>query len=118
MSRRKRVLLWAGLLVVLAVVWLIGAAFIPSRPSGLAEFKRIKEGMTREEVLKVIGRRADTTRPVWTNGERGSEVLHIWRVGESTIYVTFDEQEMVEDTHFVVDDPLPLIDRLRRWLGL
>jgi hypothetical protein len=87
MARRKRVLLWAGLLVVLVVAtisvtpWLI---FNLAQPDPSPErFQLLRRGMTRDRVLAIIG-----SRP--TRGWRtGSGYVYAWRANERSINVRF-----------------------------
>ncbi len=129
MSRRRRLLLWAGLLVALAGVGLVGAWWlIESDPASTARYTRLRLGMTEEEVLNVLG--PPSWRPkmipsgdleMFTTVASQGDVEGIcqeWTGKRYTISVFYSDDRRVRGV--ALEEPVheTLPDRLRRWLGL
>ena len=137
MSRRKRVLLWVGLLVVLAGAGLgLLAWLLPSDRHIIREsYDAIGPSMTVLEVEMLLGGPAgDYTHGQYmvanlsgNHAEFDIEVYEItakrnrsWIGSQGLVQVSFDEHDKIAVKSFfpVVPTDETLLDRLRRWLGL
>jgi hypothetical protein len=122
---RRRVLL--GLLLASAVlVCFAGWMWIATRPRVTRErFEQVKEGMTREEVIRTVGgppgdysRRDDPRLWIFSSNER-------WRSDDGELLIGFDGAGIATEVVVlpaIPDEfnpgPPPLTERIRRWLGL
>jgi hypothetical protein len=91
MSRRKRALLWAGLLVVLTVVGVIGVWWLTTPTPGVtrANFERLHAGMTRNDVMAIMGKPAD--HELYGT----ASVTYQWSIEEGIVQIV--EGQMVKD---------------------
>jgi hypothetical protein len=120
MSRRKRVLLWVGLLVALAgVVAMACLALESGEPN---RFEQLQFGMTRDEVSKAFGRGPDSEVHD-AAGDEKREICRIWYLDKSRspergyITVQFDADGRLSDKGLKRGKRESPLDRLRRWLG-
>ncbi len=129
MWKQKRVLSFAGLLVVLAGVGALSVRWLTvpvTSHISEATVARIQPGMTKAEVERLLGGPPGdyTTRSmVWALEisrlvPPGTPASWLSDEGEATVY--FDEEGLVTGAYFdhAFDGPESLLDRLRRWLGL
>lgn len=112
MSRRKRILLAVGLLVVVAVAGVVAVQWVMPAAGGKSwgDFQRIAVGMRRPDVEAILG--------AFSGVEFGpGQPTYVWSDDEARIYVSFDgDSRVVKKTWDPVQiDPLT---RLRHWLGL
>jgi hypothetical protein len=116
MSKRKRVLLWAGFLVVLAMAGLLGMRLATAREPEI--YRRIQVGMSRDEVYQLFGRKPYSVEI------QGHEEANVgWDFPEGSPYadeivVYFDTADKVREKMFVSHTSDSFFTRLRRWLGL
>jgi hypothetical protein len=128
MPRRKRVLMWAGLLVVLAGAGMAGMVLLwPCSSINRNTFEKVKPGMSLAEVKALFHVPAGdyTSRPVELPTFHSHEAapgtdLKFWAGDDGLIIVEFDPHERVTTAEFyeVRLVPQSLLDRLRHWLGL
>jgi hypothetical protein len=109
MTRRRLI---CGLLLVSAVLACFGGLWIVSRPRVmLARLQHVKEGMSREEVTRIVGRPPDYETPSGPSQD--------WWIGDDAwLTVDFDDTETAIGVWVREIDPPPLTERIRRWLGL
>jgi hypothetical protein len=106
--RRRRLLVALGA-VLLAVA--VAALLLPRPGVTRSNFDRIKKGMPRGEVERILGGPpsesgiAVAPRVPWA----------IWTQGGTTVLVLFDE-DAVEKCDFYEHPPPSLADRVRGWL--
>ena len=122
---RRRVL--CGLLLGSAVLAYFGGwLWIASKPQVTrARFEQVKEGMSREEVIRTVGGPPgdyrEGRRPITPDLDRffGVEDAY-WVCDEGILLVQFDNGDTA--TRVAVGDntiePPTLTERIRRWLGL
>lgn len=132
MSRRRRVLLWAGLLVLLAGAGGFACDTWLGSPINQANCDRIRPGMTDAQVETILGSpgkrvRFDTEEQLkqfwaaWADSQveipGGAEVVK-WQGSRSEIVAVFDRDGRVIEADFsqVEWDDAPFV-RFRRWLG-
>ena len=135
MRKHKRLLLCAGLLVALAGAGLVGALWwtVPNHGVGWRGYERIEIGMTEREVEAIVGK-----PPGWyeqlPEGEHQSYVHdasaekgvhdsprgYSWVSTEGHLGVSLDAAGTVVGVSFTPTRRAsrPLLDRVRRWLGL
>jgi hypothetical protein len=123
---RHRVL--CGLLLGSAVLAYFGGwLWIASKPQVTrARFEQVKEGMSREEVIRTVGGPPgdyrEGRRPITPDLDRffGVEDAY-WVCDEGALMLYFDEAGIVTDP-WVTDvancPPSTFTERIRRWLGL
>jgi hypothetical protein len=142
MSRRKRILLTVGLLVVAAVA--VGSALsiaLPRPRINLGSYQRINAGMDRSAVEDIIGcppgdYSAAPGRTVAGAGERQTEMYMdlilrdiaaddpwrpevAWWSDAGGLLIWFNSRGQVVGKQLYPTRPTgTLIDRVRRWLGL
>jgi hypothetical protein len=117
MSRRKRVLLGAGLLVALAGAGFTALVLLqPHSPINLENFEKIRVGMREREVTDILGVPAD--HETGFAFERGT--YKEWNGTRYSIMLDFDRYGRVTHRWFAYSSGTAenLLDRLRRWLGL
>src|SRR4051794_476613 len=115
MTRRKRMLLWSGLLVMLAGTGLVGVRLWTARGSypSRAGFDEIRNGMTKTGVEALLGLPGHySTRPLWiTLNESPEGALleegpvtepspEVWTWDWGVIQVFFDADERVTQKSF------------------
>jgi hypothetical protein len=115
-AMKRRYLTVAGILAVCICLTLGVLAIMPPRPGVTkANFDRIEEGMTLPEVEAILGS---------DRGSRGivTEVflpigheIEEWGGDEGFANIVFDERRRVIRKDWN-DAPLPLLQRIRRWL--
>ena len=114
MWRRRRLLLWTGLLVALAVAGLVSAqCWIAATDRVTWETALKLRGATAEEAEHLFGRPPDRT----TTTTVGAKRTVIWEGRYALIMVAFDQDEKVMHGSFIRKGD-PLLARFRRWLGL
>jgi hypothetical protein len=128
MPRRKRVLLWAGLLVLLAGVGMAGVLWVTPAPSRIshATVERIQPGMAKSEVERLLGGPPGdyTTRPLVSLMDSTRLVPPVtpvrWLGDQGEVAVYFDQEERVSDVvfHPCSEPRETFLARFRRWLGL
>ncbi len=109
MSRRRRGLLWVGLLAVLTgsgVV--IVKQSCPQQPTLLERLKQVNHRMPKEDVLTVFG------SPSRLHAGSGM----FWTTDSEEVFVMFDDAEKVRSCYHTKLPPASLLTRLRRLLGL
>jgi outer membrane protein assembly factor BamE (lipoprotein component of BamABCDE complex) len=118
---RRRVL--CGLLLASAVLaCFAGWLWVASRPRLTRErFEQVKKGMSREEVIRTVGRPSgDYTSGKYIAMQTASPPHELWVCDEAILLVQFDNGDTA--TRVAVGDntiqPPTLIERIRRWLGL
>jgi hypothetical protein len=110
---RKRCLIVAGLLVALICAGSTVTLLIPSMPSNQpgvtkANFDRIEEGMTLQEVEQIFGRPGTYT---WS--------CYWWQADGARVFVEFDYNGASAGRKTWWEDSTePILDKLRRWLHL
>src|SRR5438128_547538 len=114
MSRRRRTLLWAELLVALAGVGLVGVRWLASGPNEPAELQRIQNGMFLAELVLLFGSEPSPTLEI----NRSFIPRESWTVPGGRIDVHFHSDMTVCAKEFVPTRPEPLFVCLRAWLGL
>jgi hypothetical protein len=122
MTRRR--LLFGLLLASLVLACFGGWLVMSSSPRvTMARFRRVKEGMSREEVIRTVGAPpGDYTRD--GNMYRPLKGLFVgfeeWGCDDGLLLVAFDDGGTA--TRVVLGDntiePSTLTERIRRWLGL
>jgi hypothetical protein len=120
---RRRILF--GLLLASAVLACgVGWLWVASRPRlTVARFKQVKEGMSREEVIRTVGRPpGDYSNGLCITPATGLRFWHHaqWLCDDAELAVRFDGAEKA--TEVVVLDvvnlgPPTFTERIRRWLG-
>ncbi len=125
MSRRKRALLWAWLLVALTGVGLVGVqwAMTPTPGVTLENFRRLHDRMKMEEIEPILGGPAHDGWPPFTHEWTGEEgKIHLNAVPEKhrQIFIGYTGTFTTPDgkTFRVAAANESLLARLRRWLGL
>jgi hypothetical protein len=109
----KRVLLWVGVLAVLAAVGMAGVRWLYGPGVSWANYQRIEVGMPRSEVRKMLGRAGEKI-PFWgTVGVRAE--FECWDGITGEISVFFDKMDQVEMKDW---RDKPLLSRLRSMVGL
>jgi hypothetical protein len=119
---RRRVL--CGLLLASAVLaCFAGWLWVASRPRLTPErFRQVKEGMSREEVIRTVGRPPGdyTSGGKYIAMQPASPLHELWVCDEGILLVQFDNGDTA--TRVAVGDntiePPTLTERIRRWLGL
>jgi hypothetical protein len=117
-------LLLASALLACGAGWL----WMASGPRATrARFEQVKEGMTREEVTRIVGVPGD-----YSSGEcatlfrrYGQEAHESWVCDHGELLVLFDDRHRATDVVLreILDlskgpRPLTLMERIRQWLGL
>jgi hypothetical protein len=111
--KKKRLLLTAGLLVMLASAGFVIMLAVQDSPGVTkANLDRIEEGMTRKEVEAIFGCQGAQTRPY----RRGSVIKWLAEDGGSAT-VDFDLDGFVRGTDWT-DANETILQKLRRWLHL
>jgi SmpA / OmlA family len=119
MKKRAAVVMTLLLGLCLVGVWLRGHE--SESQINLDSYKRIKQGMTRQQVEEILGgpaRNESEGRDV----RPGPPYLHVplrtWHGPRFSIYVVFDENEFAQTV--ILDDPLQghhgIWDIIRSWL--
>jgi len=131
MTRKRRYLISAAVLAVCVCIAVGVPAMLPPRPGVTTEnYRQIKTGMMKAEVMKILGCEAHygpnesppriglgSTMGLHTIETRG----HVWEAENCRIYVVFDDKGKV--TGFsgpgeYNELPESIPDKLRRWLRL
>lgn len=101
---------------------LLGAcvAFVATREDpDRARYERIRDGMTQEEVIAVMGRTPDVTIDIGSRGIGPRETRHfIWRTAGGNEAWVVDEGRGVGLKGWNKPSQEPFWQRLRRWLRL
>jgi hypothetical protein len=113
MSRRKRTLLIALVAAVIGSATLASWHFyLRSLVTVPEKFTRVKDGMTRQEVIAILG------PPAWTIPQKLGIAAHRWDSGRWSITVIFDNDKVAQRDVFQTDDSLySRLWQLRRWFG-
>jgi hypothetical protein len=120
---RRRVLL--GLLLASAVLACCAGLWIVSRPRSMrARFEQVKEGMTREEVIRTVGappgHDSNSGYRETPPDVRFEHDLEEWSCDDGLLMVRFDDRGTAAEV-YVLDIGVgrqTLTERIRRWLGL
>src|SRR5262249_2776975 len=122
MTRRR---LLCGLLLLSVVLACFGGwLWMASGPRVTRErFKLVKEGMSREEVIQIVGGApGDYSRGQVSINRHSIPSQHeTWLCEDGLLFVRFDDADKAIDVliHDVVKSgPPTLTERIRRWLGL
>jgi hypothetical protein len=118
-TRRYRLLLGLGTLVLLELAGWLTVQLLHQRPSmSKANFDRLEEGMTEKEVDDILG----TERWNYTPSILSATGLERWWVADDgMIMLDFAPRPPLEDwqvthKHYLELPPEPVLDRIRRWL--
>jgi hypothetical protein len=116
MSRRRRVLLWAGLLVVLAGTGVVGIAWLTNTAStgklSRTRFDLLSIGMPKTEVIEILGE-------PFLDAKGGKGVPHVlWITEVVFVDIVFDDGDHLLKKEWLDSIQPSLLDRFRRWLGL
>jgi hypothetical protein len=89
----------------------------------LARFERVKEGMSREEVIRTVGPPGDYSSDQYLEkGFPDFSPSEIWASDEGFLLVDFDVGGTAREVRVSPLQPRqvppPLTERIRRWLGL
>src|SRR5438094_923697 len=113
MTRRKKFAV-AGI----AVALILAAGFVAVaalRGESMREkFNRLREGMTYDEVVAVLGNAPEREQP----GHFFPGKLSTWTDRHEAICVSFDPTNRVKVTQICTIQPAGFLDRLRSWFGL
>jgi hypothetical protein len=135
MRKRKRLLLWVALLVVLGSLGLVGGLWwtAPNHRVGWRGYERIELGMTEQEVEEIVAKPPGWYEPLpegefqvyvheagAEKGLRDSPKGYSWVSTEGHLGVTFDAKGKVVGASFTPTRRVSpnIFDRIRRWLGL
>jgi hypothetical protein len=119
-----RLRLLCGLLLV-STVLVCGAGWlwiVNGRKMTLARFQQVKEGMSREEVIRTVGGPpGDYSKGTVLQIGSGLSDYQSWACDDGDLFVRFDDADRA--TEVVIIDPFylqspTLTERIRRWLGL
>jgi len=112
MTRRRLVF---GLLLLSAVLaGFVGWLWIAdNRRAPLARYERVKEGMTREEVIQIVGA-PPSRRKILIDPAAG---LDVWACEEAMLLIHFDEAGTAARVTVTELQPPTFTERIRRWLG-
>jgi hypothetical protein len=108
----KRRLVWLTLAMFLVVMaGLVVFLAVTRDPINETNFNKIQVGMTKKEVVAILGREAEPEL-IWR--------AHVWYGNKHTILVRIDEQDLVasKDIRERGGADESLIDKFRRWLRL
>jgi hypothetical protein len=114
MTRRRAL---CGLLLSAVLVCSVGWLVITSSPRATrARFQQVKEGMSREEVIRMVGPpKEDYSRHP---DRRAHTYIHErWLCDDGGLNIVFDDADRVVVVQVSELDPPPLTERIRRWLG-
>jgi hypothetical protein len=116
----KRVLLLVAIVICFSIALIVYSR--PERRINEANLVKVEEGMTREQVIQILGTPGDYSIPreCVIRIPRLSGKQEGWVTDDIGIYVSFDDNGRVLDkasVHFI-GPPLSFFDRIRRWLGL
>jgi hypothetical protein len=108
---RRRVL--CGLLLLSAVLaCFAGWLWVESRPRATLELaEQVKDGMTRDEVVRKVGGPPDINTP-WVDG------IEQWSWDRVSLFVQFDAYGEATRVWVVETQPPTLTERIHRWLRL
>jgi hypothetical protein len=118
---RRRIL--CGLLLFLALLACFAGWRWVTRDPQLtrARFEQVKEGMSREEVIRTVGRPpGDYSSDKYMEPLMPSTLLEIWACDEAFLVVQFDDAGTATEVRVegIIGRPATLTERIRRWLGL
>jgi hypothetical protein len=123
MSRRKRVLLWVGLLVALLGAGLVGVRWWtrPTHHITMDNLEKIQGGLTEQQVETILGAPAGDysngrTR-TWGGVNYPGGVNKKWIADDCAIEVAFAPNGRVGGVSITDARPESWIDKLRRWFG-
>jgi hypothetical protein len=114
---RRRVL--CGLLLASVVLACFGSwLWMVSRPRvSRATFEQVHEGMSREEVWRIMG---GPPKDYVVDRAIGFDRLmpyDRWLCDDAVLLVLFDDEDTVNEVH-IGSGPPTFTERIRRWLGL
>jgi hypothetical protein len=114
---KKRLCLIAGSLVIFAVAGLTISLMMTDNGPGVtkANFDRIKQGMTEEDVARILGRPADLSTPVSSRLPQTIRRAYWQGDGEKKVSVTFYDEAAMGRTW---DAPETFLETIQRWLHL
>jgi hypothetical protein len=120
MLSRRRVL--CGLLLASAVpVCFAGWLWIVGQPRSMgARFEQVKKGMTREEVIRIVGvPPGDYSSDKYMDMVMRPHAPGIWACDEAFLAVDFDDRGTATEVRLEeIGRPPTLTERIRRWLRL
>src|SRR5262245_545543 len=112
MTRRRKLAI-AGIAVALALAAGIGVIVALCGSSFERRLEQVREGMTYDEVVAMIGNRDDgrleTYAPCF---------MAAWKNPPGYVWVHFDGDERVIRKDFTPIEPTGFLDRVLAWLGL
>jgi hypothetical protein len=120
MSRRTRLFLWAGLLLLAPLlVGTISLVFTPGDAISAASFSRLKVGMREAEAVAVLGINPDYRQDLRRDNPQCQVDAVGWRGSRDTIVLWIDNEGAVANMFYYPDSTVhrSLLDRLRRWFG-
>ena len=119
---RKRVCLLIGVLALLIIAGIL--FFWPRNRITQANLERIREGMTKEEVIAILGPPGnyETVTREWAGARavRFPGKQENWYTDDLGVFVSFDNNGKVLEKASVpyITTHLSFFERIRRWLGL
>jgi hypothetical protein len=112
MTRRKKLALSVVAILALGAAGVVAVVALRG-PSMQSTCEQIREGMTYDEVVAIIGGQP----AVWGTSETPF-TTGIWGGRGGAIFVVFDADNRVHAKGFVPAAPSGFFDRLRSWFGL
>jgi hypothetical protein len=123
---KRRTLVCCATLGALVLSGLVLLLSVKGDAVNRRNYERIKIGITKAEVIEILGREADYGPGEAESFSLGSTVLthmmdtqaHVWESPEFRIYVLFDEHWTVTGTGWSELTRETLFSKVRRWLRL
>jgi outer membrane protein assembly factor BamE (lipoprotein component of BamABCDE complex) len=110
---RRRVLCGLLLLSALLACFASWLWVVNGRKMTRARFEQVREGMSREEVIRTVGAAPDSLQDNYN-----SVGWDYWRCDEAVLIVRFDYTDTAIAVYVDDGSPPTLTERIRRWLGL
>jgi hypothetical protein len=110
MTRRKKLAISVVAILALAAAG-VGAAVALRGPSMQSKYEQLREGMTYDEVVSLLG---EPSRGLWPDERLG---YGRWSGDDGRVYVFFTDGKVV-GMGFLEEQPPGFLDRLRSWFGL
>ena len=109
---RKRLLLAAGTMAGLVGVVLVVLTMLPPNTGVTkANFDRIKDGMTMNEVELIFGEESK-----WSTGRIGGSIIEIWESADGASACVRFREDVASKTWTPSSETIP--DKIRRWLHI
>jgi hypothetical protein len=118
MSRRRVLcaLLLASAVLVCFAGWLWMAN---GNKMTRARFEQVKEGMSREDVIRTVGGPPGDYTIDGAVPDQGYANIDYWRFDDGLLVVWFDKSgKVVQVDVEIIPRPETITERIRRWLGL